>query len=168
MKDCTEKNGVWVSEKEFSVACAVLPLVSIDFVFIARKKVLLGRRRNSPARDFLFTPGGRIRKNEPIEHATRRVLNEELGFAQSVLDKKRFLGVWDHFYQDSAFSPDIGTHYVNLAYSIEIDISDLDHASLPLDQHSEWFWVGLEDIDLLNQTHQYAKVYVEIALKQAI
>ena len=37
MKDCTEKNGVWVSETEFSVACAVLPLVSIDFVFIAKK-----------------------------------------------------------------------------------------------------------------------------------
>ena len=107
-------------------------------------------------------------ENEPIEHATRRVLNEELGFTPSVLDKKRFLGVWDHFYLDSAFSPNIGTHYVNLAYSIEIDISDLDHASLPLDQHSEWFWVGLEDIDLLNQTHQYARVYVEIALKQAI
>ncbi|WP_082016616.1 NUDIX domain-containing protein [Cupriavidus sp. IDO] len=39
-------------------------------------------RRNPPAQDSWFVPGGRIRKDEPIAAALRRLLQEELGLTE--------------------------------------------------------------------------------------
>lgn len=168
-QEVQKDEGIWISEDVFSLACGALPLVSIDFVIVSKTgpkaKVLVGRRRNSPAKDFLFTPGGRIRKGEPVLQAMCRILRNELGFNELLLENKFFLGVWDHFYTDSAFSESISTHYVNLAYRIEID--GVDPAILPSDQHSEWLFVGLDDKELMSQIHPYARTYVELALSGA-
>lgn len=51
--------------------CAVVrdaPLVAIDLlVRDPYRAVLAGRRRNPPAKDFWFAPGGRIRKGETLD-----------------------------------------------------------------------------------------------------
>ncbi|WP_286745065.1 NUDIX domain-containing protein, partial [Aquabacterium sp. UBA2148] len=55
---------------QFAQACEALPLVSIDLVLTDESnRLLLGLRRNAPARGWWFTPGGRIRKNEPLAAA---------------------------------------------------------------------------------------------------
>ena len=52
---------------EFERAVGALPLVSVDWVlFNPAGQMLLGHRRNAPARHWWFTPGGRVRKNEPL------------------------------------------------------------------------------------------------------
>ena len=45
------------------------PLISIDILLKHNDKILLGRRINRPAKNYFFSPGGRIYKNETIEIA---------------------------------------------------------------------------------------------------
>ena len=66
------------------------PLISIDFLIEKDGKYLLGKRINKPAKDYYFTVGGRIFKNESIENAKKRILKEEIGF-ELEKDKKGFI-----------------------------------------------------------------------------
>jgi hypothetical protein len=53
---------------EFERAVGALPLVTVDWVLLnPAGQMLLGQRRNAPARHWWFTPGGRVRKNESLE-----------------------------------------------------------------------------------------------------
>ena len=54
----------FLSKTDFSFIVKNTPLISIDFCILKGKKILLGKRLNSPAKDFYFVPGGRIRKGE--------------------------------------------------------------------------------------------------------
>jgi len=71
----------WLSEAVFSTACAALPLVSIDLIVIRQgdqgRELQLGLRNNRPVQGWWFTPGGRIRKNEPLASALQRDLAPE-------------------------------------------------------------------------------------------
>ncbi|MFZ9336231.1 MAG: biopolymer transporter ExbD [Burkholderiaceae bacterium] len=55
-------------ENLFRSVVAHAPLVAIDLVVQDRqRRVLLGWRRNPPARGYWFVPGGRVRKDETLE-----------------------------------------------------------------------------------------------------
>ena len=120
---------------------------------------LLGKRRNSPAKGFLFFPGGRIFKNEKIENAIVRILREETGMVKTETNPE-FIGVFEHFYEDNFCNernPNSGTHYVALGFAIEID--SIPDQSVFLNQHSEMVWIS--KIDLLSNpmVHEYCKEY---------
>lgn len=141
----------WLSTEEFSNACRVLPLVSID-LFITRGgddrvELLLGKRNNRPAEGWWFTPGGRIRKNEPLGEALARITRDEMGLPGIGLDELVFLGAFDHFYPDSALADTVSTHYVNLPYWWRLDDEAARRIEPPVGseaQHSAWRWVALE------------------------
>lgn len=148
-----------ISQEAFSSACAALPLVSIDFVVYAKTgRVLLGLRNNAPAQGFWFTPGGRIRKNESHQLAMQRILTDELGQSIDLLEKALLMGVWDHFYSDSAFSHRISTHYVNLPYLLAVEKEFLPSHE---PQHSQWMWVNVEDALCRTEIHPYAMAYIK-------
>ncbi|MFY7906660.1 MAG: NUDIX domain-containing protein [Burkholderiaceae bacterium] len=74
----------FLSLPEFERAVGALPLVSVDWVLLnPAGQMLLGHRRNAPARHWWFTPGGRVRKNEPLERCLQRVAVSELGLQAS-------------------------------------------------------------------------------------
>lgn len=154
-----------LSSETFTMACAALPLVSIDFV-ITRPgtndlEVLLGLRKNRPAQGWWFTPGGRIRKNEPVTAAISRVASGEVGIRGSTLARATLIGVWDHLYSDSAFSEAVSTHYVNLAYLLNLQQEEADMLLLPAgeaDQHEDWKWFSLESVPSEVAVHEYVKV----------
>ena len=81
----------------------------------------------------MFTPGGRIRKNEALAQALLRVGSEELGLAPDLglqlLAKARLMGAWDHFYPDSAFSASASTYYVNLPHWLLLSWDEVAHSS---------------------------------------
>jgi colanic acid biosynthesis protein WcaH len=111
-----------LSPEAFSAACAALPIVSID-LFDTRPssqglELLLGLRNNRPAQVWWFTPGGRIQKKEALQDAKARVGQSEIGLTHYLTNRAALLGIWDHFYPDSAFDQSISTHYVNLAYAL--------------------------------------------------
>ncbi len=157
----------WLDENEFVSAVKALPLVSADLVVLnAEGQMLLGLRRNAPARGWWFTPGGRVRKNEAFEECLQRVAMSELGLTAQELAVVRLMGVWDHFYEDSAFDAGVSTHYVNLPHVLRLEeVLDLD--ALPLDQHSGWRWQKPRDAAVADDVHPYVRVYAKWVMDHA-
>lgn len=148
-----------LSRDAFLAVLRDTPLISIDLIVEDRQgKVLLGWRRNAPARDFWFVPGGRVRKDERLDLAFTRLCIEELGLEYATIASASFMGVYEHFYPDNALSvPNFGTHYVVLAYRLCIDPEALD---LPKDQHAAYRW-GLPNELLQDQSvHAYSRAYL--------
>src|ERR1041384_3308363 len=93
--------GAWLEPQDFERVVRFTPLVSIDIIVSSRDgRVLLGRRKNEPARNSFFVPGGRITKNESLEAAFKRITLAELGFPME-LSQARFLGVYQHIYREN-------------------------------------------------------------------
>jgi len=149
---------------QFQQAVAALPLVSVDWVLTnPAGELLVGQRLNAPALGTWFTPGGRIRKGEPLAVALRRVAAEELGLAEAragaLAQRGEPMGAWDHFYPDAAFSPTMPTHYVNLPYAARLSEAEVSALSLPVgEQHGHWQWLPLTQA--AQQVHAHVQPYV--------
>ncbi len=131
------------------------PLVSIDLILMNKAgDVLLGKRKNRPARDFWFVPGGRVLKGEEIHQAINRISRDELN-CDLLEQDVRFLGVYEHFYDDSMFSDDVSTHYVVLGYRAKIT----GDVSLPFEQHRDYRWFSPDEIERCPLVHQNTKAY---------
>ena len=141
--------------EEFKTVVKNTPLVSIDFIIVNEEnKILLGRRVNKPAMNFLFTLGGRVYKDEKLEDAKKRVLKDETNLNLEDFNPL-FLGTFEHFYKESFVDENISTHYVNLAY--EIKVSHMQ--DLPKKQHNNYVWLSLEELLNSNEVHNYVKDY---------
>ena len=142
--------------KTFKTVVENTPLVSIDLCLVCEDKLLLGKRTNEPLRGEWFTPGGRIHKNETWQHALLRIVKAELGLCDITVENFALMGVWDHFYHNSALDHDISTHYVNLPHYAEFqskpDIT-LD------DQHGEFEWFDLSVVAKDERFHAYMRNY---------
>ena len=138
--------------KVFKTIVDSTPLISIDLLIANNNKILLGKRKNNPAKGYYFSIGGRIYKNETIEQAIERISMAELRIKMN--GKSEFIGVFEHFYENSYFD-DISTYYINLAYKCRVEnIKDM-----PNEQHSEYQWFGVEELLNSEQVHPYVKDY---------
>lgn len=133
------------------------PLTSIDLVVRdSAGRMLLGLRRNRPARGAWFVPGGRFGKDETIAAAFERITRDELG-RTTPLAAARFLGVFEHFYPDNfSGDPGFGTHYVVLAYAIAADAAAL---ALPDDQHHDYLWLSDAEALARADVHPNSQAY---------
>jgi len=135
------------------------PIVSIDLIIKNdRNQILLGLRKNEPAKGFWFVPGGRILKNELIAEAFERIAKDELGINLEYTDS-HFLGVFEHLYKENfAQKPGFGTHYVVLAHEIRMPETQLK----PLDeQHSQYRWLDVNALCKEEKVHPYTKAYFD-------
>lgn len=139
--------------EQFKTVVEYTPLISIDLVTMYQDKVLLGKRKNKPAKDYYFTTGGIVRKNESFQEAQKRIAKDELGI--ELTQKVEFIGVFEHFYDDSIFE-DISTHYVNHGYLLQLD---KELTNLPLEQHSKYKWFTIDELINSNEVHKYVKDY---------
>jgi colanic acid biosynthesis protein WcaH len=122
-------------------------------------RVLLGQRVNRPVKGVWFVPGGRIFKNETLDDAFLRISETELGLALK-RDDAAFLGVFEHFYNESVFGsipkhPD--THYVVLAYRL---MPSIDLFSLPRLQHQCFCWWRKDEILTDAAVHENCRAYL--------
>ena len=147
-----ETNPGYLKGDLFKTIIENTPLVSVDLIVKHKGKVLLGKRVNKPAKEYWFTFGGRVLKNETIKSAIYRICNMEIGTIPP--ENLRFIGVFEHLYDDSIFD-DVSTHYINLAY--EIEVSGLE--DLPKEQHDDYRWFDLEELMQSNEVHRYVKDY---------
>ncbi len=141
-----------IDNQNFKTVISSTPLISIDLLVKKDNKILLGKRINKPAQGCLFSIGGRIYKNEKINSAMRRIANNELNIDLKLTP--RFIGVFEHFYDDSIYQ-DVSTHYINLAYEIEIK----ETLNLPTEQHNEYQWLTIDELLKSKQVHKYVKDY---------
>lgn len=164
MSDKTDSG--FLLSADFERAVDALPLVSVDWVLLnPAGQILLGQRRNAPARHWWFTPGGRVRKNEPLSRCLQRVAWAELGLQANDVHGAKLMGAWDHFYQDSAFSTEVSTHYVNLPHVLRLPYS-LDLNPLPPDQHSAWRWQDVQTAAVAHDVHPYVRIYAQWVVEQ--
>lgn len=143
-----------ISIDDFKIVVENTPLISIDFIVEYKDKYLLGKRVNSPAKDYYFTPGGRIFKDESIKKAIKRLSKKELNLEVSK-EKLEFYGVYEHFYKDSFVDKNISTHYVVLVYKMKIDIK----LNLPNTEHNKYYYFSRYEILNNNSVHKYVKDY---------
>jgi len=68
----------FLSHAEVDTVIRLAPLIAIDLIIRdARDQVLLGLRKNEPARGCYFVPGGMIVKNERLADAFARLAKNE-------------------------------------------------------------------------------------------
>lgn len=152
---------MWLSDETFKSIIQHTPLISIDLIVRNEKgEVLLGKRLNAPAKGYWFVPGGRVRKNETLDDAFVRLLKEELGIESGITRANaKFVGVFEHFYDDCVFGDELDTHYVVLVYEIAINNAYL--GSLSCFQHSEYNWFKEKALLLNDFVHHYSKNYFD-------
>jgi len=126
-------------------------LISIDLLVKKDNKILLGKRINKPAQGCFFSVGGRIHKNESIKDAMMRIAKHELNIELKLTPK--FIGVFEHFYDNGVYE-NISTHYINLAYELNVDDEMLN---LPNKQYNEYQWFRLKELLESKQVHKYVK-----------
>ena len=133
------------------------PLVSIDLiVFNDKGEVLLGYRKNRPARDCWFVPGGKILKDERILQAIRRISLTELGVELDPAHAK-FKGAYEHLYDDNfAGVEGISTHYIVLAHEFNLPEGIRINGD---EQHAELRWWPVADLLADPTVHENTKVY---------
>ncbi|WP_233800114.1 GDP-mannose mannosyl hydrolase [Paraburkholderia sp. HP33-1] len=134
------------------------PLIAIDLIVSdADGRILLGHRRNRPARDSWFVPGGRIQKHETLDAAFARITDAELGLENLTRSAARFEGVFEHHYSDNfAAEPHVSTHYIVLAYALPLT------SAAPigrLDQHSAYLWLAPTELLARADVHENTKAY---------
>jgi colanic acid biosynthesis protein WcaH len=154
---CAEFDRGLLPEATFRSIVAHAPLIAIDLVVQDRqRRVLLGWRRNPPARGYWFVPGGRVRKDETLASAFERISAAELGEAFQ-LEQSIFMGVYQHFYSDNFCGETrSSTHYITLAHKLRA--SDAPQR-LPHTQHSRYRWASRTDIECDLLVHPYARAY---------
>lgn len=125
------------------------PLVSIDLCLVVQGQLLMGLRKNEPLKGRWFTPGGRLLKNERWQDGLKRIASNELRLEVEVCDFN-LMGIWDHFYSNSALDESVSTHYVNLPHVCHL--SSLPEIFLE-DQHSSVRWFNI--VSIINDTRQH-------------
>ena len=149
---------MYLSQNTFQNVVSASPLISIDLIIDdGNGCFLLGKRNNKPAKGTWFVPGGRVTKNETLDDAFIRLCNDELNI-QMQRSNAEFLGVYEHFYSDSVFSDEISTHYIVLAYKIQLQLSEIN---LPKEQHNAYSWMKPCDILEDSNVHLHTKWYFE-------
>ena len=122
-----------IPDDEWESIVANVPLVSVDLVIEHDGGVLLGKRKNEPAKDEWFVPGGTVFKNEPRADAVHRVAEEELG--QPIVIDDCF-GTYEHFYETADVDGIDSKHYLATAYRCHFE--DDAPEIVGDDQHSDF------------------------------
>jgi colanic acid biosynthesis protein WcaH len=146
-----------LSRPQFLEVIKNTPLVAIDL--IARNAdgaVLVGMRKNEPAKGWWFVPGGRIYKDETLDAAFARISEAELG-TTLLRGRARLLGVYEHIYPINVDNADFGTHYVVIGYEVQLDVN-IAEAPFAL-QHEEAAWLSVADFLAHPTVHANTKAY---------
>ena len=137
------------------------PLISIDLCIVDGNKILLGERKNPPAKNYFFVPGGRIRKDESINDSFNRILKDEV--RGEAIDSKcrKFLGIYQHFYKNNFLNrTNFSTHYIVLGFSIRLEDLYFKEKDLPKIQHSKYIWHEFtKENNPKFKIHKYTKAY---------
>lgn len=115
-----------ISEEDYQKILENMPICCVDLIIQNKeKKFLLVLRKNKPAQNQWWFPGGRVYKNEKLEDAAIRKAKEETGL-KTKIEKK--IGVYETFFDDGPF-PDLktGVHTVNICF-----LASLEEDSEPL------------------------------------
>jgi colanic acid biosynthesis protein WcaH len=154
----------FISHVELDSVIRLAPLIAIDLIISnVDEEVLLGLRKNEPAKDSYFVPGGMILKGERLAEAFARLMKNETDHAAS-LDDARLIGVFEHFYESNrSGNAGYGTHYVVLGYHYRWPAAVVPQ---PDDQHSELRWWPVAKLLASDRVHDNTKAYFRLTARR--
>jgi len=151
-----------LSKKQFIALVKNAPLISIDLIIRNGKgHILLGKRKNNPAKGFYFVPGGRIFKNESLTSALSRLLSEELHLTVADFDDIRQFKVYEHFYKNENVYNIAGmdTHYIVIAHSLKLKNENILPTNVEDQQHSGYIWMPVNELMENKNVHDNTKLF---------
>ena len=148
-----------LSLKDYYQKVKLSILVSFDINVIDKeKRILLGKRKNNPAKGYFFTPGGNVYKGESFEKAIRRISKRELGF--EISPKEVHLnGVSSQIYKNNFKDSHFSTHYYTFNFSYRLKKNQKINETIFLKQHSAIKWMKKENLLKDKEVHIYVKNY---------
>lgn len=138
-----------IPENEYKTIIEKMPICCVDVVVHHKNKVLLIKRNKDAAKGKWWLSGGRILKNEKMEHAAVRKTFEETGLKVKI-EKK--IGVYETMFKKGPFdSLKTGVHTVNVCFLA----TPLEkNSKIKIDEtHSNFKWITKIDKNL----HPYPK-----------
>ena len=147
-----------LNNEEFKNIIDKTILFAFDFVVTYKKKILLLKRNNSPAKNYWFVPGGRVFKNEKMKDAIARVLKNEINISDRNLLSLKIGGLYEHIYKkDNLFEDQsIDTHYI--VQSIFIELKNIDKIKTDF-QNSKLRFFSINEIKNSKNVHRFVKSY---------
>ncbi len=105
-----------IPKKTYEKIHKLLPIACVDVVIIHNNAILLGKRKNRPAKGEWWFPGGRVLKGETLKNAVIRKTKEETGLDVKIVKE---LGFAETIFADGPFgSP---THTINSVFLVNIN-----------------------------------------------
>ena len=136
-----------ISDKEYSKILDEMPICCVDLVLKTKKGILLVLRKQEPAKNNWWFPGGRVFKNEKLKDAAVRKAYEETGIKVKV---EKILGVYETMFDKSELGNAKGVHTINVCFLIKPENEDLD---IKLDNTSSSYrWINKIEEDLNDYT----------------
>lgn len=147
-----------LNNKEFKNIIDKTILFAFDFIISYQKKILLLKRKNSPAKNYWFVPGGRVFKNEKMKDAIKRILKNEININNGNFYSIKTGALYEHFYKkDNVFGDrDLDTHYI--VQTIIIELKNIDNIKID-SQTSKFKFYNLNEIKKSKNVHRFIKSY---------
>ncbi|MCF7800318.1 NUDIX domain-containing protein [Candidatus Babeliales bacterium] len=143
---------MFIPKEEYEKILKKIPISCIDLIIVnPKKEFLIIKRKNNPAKNKWWIPGGRILKNEIFKDAALRISKKETGLNCNFI---KIMGVVETRFKESAFNNKNGTHTINIIALMESSDKDvkLDEQSL------EYKWIG--KIKELEDSYPEAKPFL--------
>lgn len=91
----------YLFEEDYKKIFTLMPVCCVDLVVVHKGKFLLVKRTMEPMKGEWWFPGGRIYKNERLNHGAQRKAKEELGIFVKILKN---IGTYELFFQKGPFN----------------------------------------------------------------
>jgi ADP-ribose pyrophosphatase YjhB (NUDIX family) len=128
---CQSKESDCLPQALYDRIAKCLPIVSVEALIVMDGALLFLRRNNQPAKGEWWFAGGRIRRNENLEHALRREVKEETGL--TVMSSK-LINVYSRVFPER--------HDITIAYLCKCEKSEIKLNN----EHSEYaFFKSMPD-----------------------
>ncbi|KKR54099.1 MAG: NUDIX hydrolase [Parcubacteria group bacterium GW2011_GWA1_40_21] len=128
-----------------------MPMACVDIIITNINSFLLAKRKNKPAKNQWWFPGGRILKNETLAEAVARKSFEETGLKVEIINR---IGVEETIFPDGPFNS--STHTINVTYLAKA----VNPKEIKMDeQSSEYGWFS----EINEGWHPYVKNFLKIA-----
>jgi colanic acid biosynthesis protein WcaH len=92
-----------------------------------------------------------------------RITEGEVGLREVAVEDFYLMGVWDHFYNNSALNQNTATHYVNLPHYAEFKSKPEIRLD---DQHDEFGWFDLSVVADDEKFNPYMRNYARWLLNR--
>jgi len=142
----------YIPDELYEEILNAVPFVCVDIVIKNEDSFFLAKRKNKPAQGQWFFPGGRVLKNEKLEDAAIRKIQQETGLNAKI---EKILGVDETIFPDGPFGGSV--HSVNVVF-----LANVTNASKTVvldDQNDEYQWYTHID----DAWHPYVKKFLGLA-----